>query len=109
LRNKRFSIKVDEATDCSGNGHMTAYVRYVEGAAIKEDTFFCKLMKRRTSEKEGVKIVYEFVEEKSIKLSGCVGICTYVSRVMAGNIGLQALIKPSAPEAMWTHCVIYRE
>jgi hypothetical protein len=28
---------------------------------------------------------------------------------MAGNIGLQALIKPSAPEAMWTHCVIYRE
>jgi hypothetical protein len=28
---------------------------------------------------------------------------------MAGNKGLQAVIKRSAPEAMWTHCVIHRE
>jgi transposase-like protein len=30
-------------------------------------------------------------------------------RVMAGNKGLQALIKRSAPESTWTHCMIHLE
>jgi hypothetical protein len=88
---------------------MTAYVRCVEGTTIKEDMFFCKLTKRRTSAKELVKIVDDFAEGKSIKWSDCVTICTDASRVMEGNKGLQTLFKQSTPEAMWTHCVIYCE
>jgi hypothetical protein len=65
LRSKRFSIPVDEATDCSGIGHLADYVRYVEGATINEDTFFCKSIKRRATAKELVQIVVDFVEEKT--------------------------------------------
>jgi hypothetical protein len=49
------------------------------------------------------------MKERNIKRSDCVRVSTAAARVMAGNKGLQALIKPSAPEAMWTHCMIYCE
>jgi hypothetical protein len=100
LRSKRFSIQVDEAADCYGIGHLTAYVRYVEGATVNEDRFFCKFIKTRASTKELFRIADDFVEEKNIKWSECGGVCTDVARAMAGNKGLQAL----ATKAMWTLC-----
>jgi hypothetical protein len=51
LRNKRFSIQIDEVTDCSGIGHLIAYVQYVEDTIINEDTLFCKPIKRRATAK----------------------------------------------------------
>jgi hypothetical protein len=47
VRNKCFSIRIDEATDCSDIGHLIAYVLYVEGKTINEDMLFCKPIKRR--------------------------------------------------------------
>jgi hypothetical protein len=108
MRNKRFSIQTDKATDCSGIDHLTEYLLYVEDTTFNDDMLFCKPTKRRATAKELFKIVDDFVREKSIKWSDCVQICAVVARVMVGNKGLQALIKPSAPEAIWTHCVIYR-
>jgi hypothetical protein len=55
------------------------------------------------------KIVGDFMKEKRVKWSDCVRVCTDAACVMAGNRGPQALIKRSAPEAMWTHCMIHRE
>jgi hypothetical protein len=110
MRNKRFSIQIDKATDCSDTGHLIAYMQYVEDITINEDMLFCKPIKRRSTAKGLFKIVENFVKEKSIKRSYCSGICTAVARVMAGNKErLQVLIKTSAPEAMLTHCVIHRE
>jgi hypothetical protein len=43
------------------------------------------------------------MKEKCVQWSDCVGVFTDAACVMAGNKGLQALIKLSAPEAMWTH------
>jgi hypothetical protein len=100
LRNKRFPIQIDEATGCSGIGRLIAYVRYVEETSINEDMLFCKPIKRRATEKELFKIFDDLIKEKSIKLSDCVGACTDAARLMAGNKGLQALIKRSTPEAM---------
>lgn len=80
---------------------MIAYVRYVEHITINEDMFFCKPVKRRATAQEFFKIVDDFMKEKSIKWSDCVGKCTDAARVMAAKKeGLQALIKRSAPEAM---------
>jgi hypothetical protein len=42
LRNKRFSVQIEEATDCSGIAHLIAYVRYVEDTTINEDIVFWK-------------------------------------------------------------------
>jgi hypothetical protein len=41
LRNKHLSIQFDKATDCSGIGHLTAYVQYVEDTTINKDVIFC--------------------------------------------------------------------
>jgi hypothetical protein len=50
------------------------------------------------------------VKEKSIKWSDCVGVFTDAAPEMAGNKeGLQAIVKPLAPESMWTYFVIHRE
>jgi hypothetical protein len=62
---------------------------------------FCKPIKRGATAEELFKIVDDFMKEKCIKWSGCVGICMDAACVMAGNKGgLQAIIKRSAPEAI---------
>jgi hypothetical protein len=52
MRHKAFSIQIDEATDCSGIGHLIAYVRYAEDTTINEDMLFCKPIKRRAIAKK---------------------------------------------------------
>jgi hypothetical protein len=110
FRNNRFAIQIDEATDCSGVAHLIAYVQYVENKTFNEDMLFCKPIKSRVTELEIFKVVDYFIKEKNIKWSVCVGVCTDGPRVMADNTqGLRALIKQSAPGAVWTHCIIHRE
>jgi hypothetical protein len=72
------------------------YVWYVEDTTINEDMLFYKHTKRRATAKEIFKIVDDFKKGESIKLSGCVGVCMDTAWVMAGNKGLQVLIKQSA-------------
>jgi hypothetical protein len=43
FRKKRLSIHTDEATDCSGIGHLIAYVRYVEDTKLKQKCFSATL------------------------------------------------------------------
>jgi hypothetical protein len=84
-------------------------MQYAEGITINEDMPFCKPIKRRATAKELFKIV-DFMKEKCVNLSDCIGVCKDAACVMAVNKGgLQALIKRSAPEAMWTYCMIHRE
>jgi hypothetical protein len=47
--------------------------------------------------------------KKSINWPDCAGVSTAAVRIMARNGGLQAVIKRSAPEAMWAHCTIDHE
>jgi hypothetical protein len=82
----------------------------VENKTLNEDMLFCKPIKSRETALEIFKIVDDFIKENNIKWSDCVGDCTDGPRVMAGNSqGLRVLIKQSAPEAVWTHCIIHRE
>lgn len=71
--------------------------------------FFYKYIKRRETAEEIFKIVDNFKKEKSVKLSDCVGVCIDTAWVMAGNKGLQALIKQKERETVWTHCMIHHE
>jgi hypothetical protein len=71
---------------------------------------FCIPIKRRATAKELFKIVGNFIKEKCVNWSDCVRVWTDAACIMAGNKGgLQALIKRSAPKAMWTHCMIHHE
>jgi hypothetical protein len=49
------------------------------------------------------------VKQKRIKWPDGVGVCMVAARMVAGYSGLQALIKVSAPEAMWTYCMMHHE
>jgi hypothetical protein len=46
---------------------------------------FCKPIKRRATAKELFKIVDDFMKEKCVKRSDCVGVCMDAAHVMAGN------------------------
>jgi hypothetical protein len=76
LRNNRFAIQIDETTDCSGGGDLIAYVRYVENKTLNGDILFCKTIKSRETALEIFKIIDDFINEKNIKWSDCVGVCT---------------------------------
>jgi hypothetical protein len=80
----------------------------VESKTLHENMLFCKPIQSREIALEIFKIVDNFIKENNIKWSDCVGVCTDGVRVMAGNTqGLHVLIKQSAPEAVWTHCMIH--
>jgi predicted nucleotidyltransferase len=101
VRNKCFSIQINQATACRDIGHLIAYVRYVEDTTITEDTLFYKSIKRRRRTTELLKIIDDFMKEKKHQM---VRLCWSMHRCSSHNggkkEGLQALIKPSAPEAI---------
>jgi hypothetical protein len=82
-------------------------MQYVENTTVNEDVLFFKPIKRKATAMELCKIDDYFMKEASIKWSDCVGVCMDAAHIMAANKGLQAVIKRSAPEAMWTHCMIH--
>jgi hypothetical protein len=73
-------------------------MKYVEDTTINVDMLFCKSIKRRATAKELFKIVDDFMKEKTIKWSDCVGVCTDAACVMAGN--KEGLQKRPAPEGI---------
>jgi hypothetical protein len=46
---------------------------------------FCKAIKRKATAKELFKIVDDFMKEKCVKWSDCVGVCMDAACIMAGN------------------------
>jgi hypothetical protein len=48
---------------------------------------FCKPIKRRATAKELFRIVDDFMKEKCVKWSDCVGVCMDAACIMAGNKG----------------------
>jgi hypothetical protein len=68
VRNERFSIHIDEATDCCDIGNLIDYVRFVEDTTIIEDTFFYKPIKRSVRAKELLEIVDAIIRKKEHKI-----------------------------------------
>jgi hypothetical protein len=51
MRNICLSTQIDDATGCSGNGHLTACVKYVADATINEDMFLLQAYKKKSNER----------------------------------------------------------
>ncbi|XP_049322931.1 zinc finger BED domain-containing protein 5-like [Astyanax mexicanus] len=112
LKENRFAIQVDEATDSSKNCLFISYVRFVnsESLTMSEDLLFCKSVQTRATAEELFKIMDSYFTEHELKWENCVGFCSDGAQTMAGKRkGLQALVKRAAPDAQWTHCIIHRE
>lgn len=111
LRDGRFSLQMDEATDSNKDCLLIIdYVRFIDGDDMREDLLFCKTVSGRATAEELFQILDTYLKEASLKWEDCVGICTDGGQVMAGKRGgLQALIKRISPNVQWTHCMIHRE
>lgn len=110
IKEIRFALQVDEATDSNKDSLFISYVRFVNSESMCEDLLFCKYIKKRATADELFKIMDSYLKEHDLKWDNCVGFCSDGAQTMAGKRnGLQALIKKVAPDAHWTHCVIHRE
>jgi hypothetical protein len=56
MRNKRFSIQIDEMTGFSRIGYVIAYVRFVEDT-MNEDLLFCKPIQREQQQNNSSKLL----------------------------------------------------
>ncbi|KAE8298233.1 Zinc finger MYM-type protein 6 [Larimichthys crocea] len=110
IKENRFALQVDEATDSSKTCLLIAYVRFVNSNSISEDLLFCKPVPRRATAEELFKLLDDYFTEHELNWGNCLGFCSDGAQTMAGKRnGLRALIKRAAPNAEWTHCVIHRE
>ncbi|XP_073324188.1 zinc finger BED domain-containing protein 5-like [Pagrus major] len=110
VRDGRFSLQMDEATDSNKDCLLITYVRFIDGDDMREELLFCKQIPGRATAEELFKIIDTYLKEANLKWEDCVGICTDGAQAMAGKQGgLQALIKRVSPNAQWTHCMIHRE
>ncbi|XP_063323043.1 zinc finger BED domain-containing protein 5 [Pelmatolapia mariae] len=110
VRDSRFSLQMDEATDSNKDCLLITYVRFIDGDEMREELLFCKEVSTRATAEELFKIIDSYLKEAELKWEDCVGICTDGAQAMAGKRGgLQALIKRVSPNVQWTHCMIHRE
>ncbi|GFW65252.1 SCAN domain-containing protein 3 [Trichonephila clavipes] len=110
LRDKLFSIQLDEATDSNKDAHFIAYVRFWDGMSAVEELIFCKPIKLKATEIALFDILNNFINEANIEWKNCVGIGTDGARIMSGRFkSIQVLVKQGTPLCIWTHCMIHRE
>ncbi|GFX28357.1 zinc finger MYM-type protein 6 [Trichonephila clavipes] len=110
LRDKLFSIQLDEATDSNKDAHFIAYVRFWDGMSAVEELLFCKPIKLKATAIALFDILNNFINEANIEWKNCIGICTDGARIMSGRFkSIQALVKQKTPLCIWTHCMIHRE
>ncbi|GFT44719.1 zinc finger BED domain-containing protein 5 [Trichonephila clavipes] len=94
LRDKLFSIQLDEATDSNKDAHFIGYVRFWDGMSAVEELLFCKLIKLKATGIELFDILNNFINETNIEWKNCVGICTDGARTMSGRFkSIQVLVK----------------
>ncbi|GFV33683.1 zinc finger MYM-type protein 6 [Trichonephila clavipes] len=97
LRDKLFSIQLDEATDSNKDAHFIAYARFWDGMSAVE-LLFCKPIKLKATAIASLDILNNFINEANIEWKYCVGICTDGARTMSGRFkSIQALVKQKSP------------
>uniref|UniRef100_A0A8C7Y7X1 DUF4371 domain-containing protein n=1 Tax=Oryzias sinensis TaxID=183150 RepID=A0A8C7Y7X1_9TELE len=110
LKDKRFALQFDEATDSNKDCLFIAYIRFDMTHSLCEDLLFCKYVRDRATAEELFKMLDCFLTENGLKWENCIGVCSDGAQTMAGmKKGLRALIKKASPNVEWTHCVIHRE
>lgn len=109
VRDSRFALQVDKATDSNKDVLLITYVRFIDAGDLREELLFCKQVAGRATAEELFKILDTLLKEANLKWEDCVAICTDGAQAMAGKRGgLQALIKCISPNVQWTHCTIHR-
>lgn len=67
MRDSRFSLQMDEATDCNKDCLLITYVRFIDGDDMMEELLFCKQVTGRTTAEEPFKITDPYLKEANLK------------------------------------------
>ena len=87
----RFSIQLDESTDCSNESLLLCCVRYFDANDITEEMLFCKEIPDGTTGLELFQILNGYFVSQRIPWKNCVGLCTDGAASMCGKFnGLKA-------------------
>ncbi|GFX92305.1 zinc finger MYM-type protein 6 [Trichonephila clavipes] len=86
LRDKLFSIELDEATDSNKDAPFIAYARFWDGMSAVEEPLFCKPIKIKATAVALFDILNNFINEANIEWKNCVGICTDGARTMQEDL-----------------------
>ncbi|GFV76520.1 SCAN domain-containing protein 3 [Trichonephila clavipes] len=110
LRDKLFSIQLDEAKDSNKDAHFIAYVRFWDGMSAVEELLFCKPIKLKATAIALFDILNNFINEANIEWKI---VSEYAPMVLVqcqeDLKSIQALVKQKSPLCIWTHCMIHRE
>lgn len=93
LRNKKFSLIVDETTDVSSKKCIVLVARYVDDGQVR-DRFVALLEVQNADAISLFNLIKEFFNQHNIPFKNMIGLATDGASVMAGNIGgLRALLQ----------------
>ncbi|XP_029656088.1 zinc finger BED domain-containing protein 5-like [Octopus sinensis] len=110
IKETRFSLQLDEATDISGMAHLLAYIRFVYSGKITEQFLFCKPLLTTTRAIDMFTILNDYFNINNISFANCIGICTDGAPYMSGRInGLVSLVESKNNKIISSHCFLHRE
>ena len=112
MKEREFSLQLDEATDSSQDAHLICYMRFVDFSEhnLVEELLFCKPMELGCRGIDLFNIINNFISTNNLDWGKCISICTDGTKAMSGSLfGLRSLIQEHAPLAKWMHCMIHRE
>ena len=81
----RISLQFDQTTDIKLISQLVAYVRFLKGNAIADESLFCQEMKKRTRFKDVFDLINAFLRENSIAWNKMGSVCIDGAPAMIGH------------------------
>ena len=110
LRDRKFSVQLDESTVSGSQTLLLAYVRYIDKGEFAEEMLFCEELPTTTCAADIYQIFTDYFSKKSIPLSNIVSCAADGAPAMMGrHHGFLQLLKQDNPSILVVHCMIHRE
>ena len=112
MKQREFSLQLDEAIDGSRDAHQICYVRFVDFSEhnLVEELLLCKPIKLGCREMDLFNIIDNFIFTNYLDWGNCISTCTDGAKAVSGSrSGLRSPIQERVPMAKWMLCMIHRE
>uniref|UniRef100_A0A5S6QJE1 DUF4371 domain-containing protein n=1 Tax=Trichuris muris TaxID=70415 RepID=A0A5S6QJE1_TRIMR len=110
LRNREFSLVLDESTLPGNEAILLAYVRFIKDEHLMQELLFAKELKIDAKGHSIFRIVDEYFKEKKIPTKNILAVATDGASSMVGcHRGFVAYLKEMVPEVLEIHCVVHRQ